>query len=297
MARNAQWGRENRKRAVILSVSKDDSQQRHGSTSTPWKNVGVRVVCGRLHHTTNILMNEQEHEKELKRTRQAPARGKRYDAARQKVDRDREYGLDEAIQLVKDTAGVKFDASVEVHGHLGIDPKKAEQIVRTSIVLPHSTGKKRRIAVFTTPGREQEAKDAGADVVGGEELVKQIQQTSKCDFDVAVATPDFMRNMATIARTLGQKGLMPNPKNETVTTNLAKTIGELKTGKLAVRSDESGNVHGLVGKVSMPNDALKANIEAFVAAIKRAKPAESKGTYLKSVTLASAMGPGIRVRV
>lgn len=226
----------------------------------------------------------------------APARGKRYFSARSRIEAGKEYTLVEGITLVKETSGVKFDASVEIHCRLGIDPKKAEQIVRTSVVLPHSTGKKRRIAVFTTPDKEAEAKAAGADLVGGDELVKEIQKTGKCDFDVAVATPDFMKNLAAVARILGQKGLMPNPKNETVTTNLAKTVSELHGGKLAVRSDDSGNVHGLVGKVSLSDTDLKENIETFLTAIKKAKPADSKGTYLKSITLSSTMGPGIRIR-
>lgn len=231
-----------------------------------------------------------------KKTR-APKRGKRYTAARALVEQGKDYTLDEALDLLQKTAGVKFDASVEVHMRLGIDPKKAEQIVRTSIVLPHSTGKKRKIAVFTTPAHEAEARAAGATIVGGEELVKEIQKTGKTDFAIAVATPDFMKNLATIARTLGQRGLMPNPKNETVTANLTKTIQELASGKLTVRSDDSGNVHGLVGKVSMAKDSLKANIETFIVAVKKAKPADAKGTYLRTVTLTTAMGPGIRVRV
>lgn len=227
----------------------------------------------------------------------APARGKRYAQARFTIERGKEYALADAIKLVKETSTVKFDASVEIHCRLGVDTKKAEQLVRTSVVLPHSTGKKRKIAVFTTPEREQEAKAAGADIVGGNDFVKEIIKTGKADFDVAIATPDFMKSLAPAARTLGQKGLMPNPKNETVTTNLKKTIQELQGGKLTVRSDESGNVHGLVGKVSLSDQDLSDNIQAFLAAIKKAKPADTKGTYLRSITVTSAMGPGIRVRV
>ncbi len=226
----------------------------------------------------------------------APARGKRYAQARSKIERGKEYALPEAVRLVKETATVKFDASVEIHCRLGVDTKKAEQLVRTSVVLPHSTGKKRRIAVFTTPEKEQEAKDAGADIVGGNDFVKEIIKTGKADFDVAIATPDFMKSLTPAARTLGQKGLMPNPKNETVTTNLKKTIRELQGGKLTVRSDESGNVHGLVGKVSLSDKDLSDNIQAFLTAIKKAKPADVKGTYLRTITVTSAMGPGIRIR-
>ncbi|MBI4415109.1 MAG: 50S ribosomal protein L1 [Candidatus Kerfeldbacteria bacterium] len=223
--------------------------------------------------------------------------GKNYKAAREQIERGKEYPMAEAVALVKKTSTVKFDASVELHIRLGIDPKRAEQIVRTSVVMPHSTGKKRIIAAFTTPAHEKEAKAAGADIVGGEELVKEIKKTGKCDFDVAVATPDFMKQLAPVARILGQKGLMPNPKNETVTTNLQKTITELQGGKLTLRSDDSGNVHALIGKVSLPDGSLAANIETVVGAIKKARPGEQKGTYLRSVTLASAMGPGIRLKV
>lgn len=226
----------------------------------------------------------------------APKRGKRYAAARALVDRHRDYALDEAFQLVKATAKEKFDATVEVHCRLGVDPKRAEQTVRFSLLLPHSTGKKRRIAVFTTPTREQEANDAGADIVGGDELVKEIQKTGKTNFDIAIATPDFMKNLASVARILGQRGLMPSPKNETITTNVAKTIQELAGGKQSFRSDESGNLHAVIGKVSMPDVQLKENFVSFVAAVKRAKPADAKGTYLRSVTVTSTMGPGIRVK-
>lgn len=223
--------------------------------------------------------------------------GKKYKAAREQVERGKEYPLAEAVALVKATSTVKFDASVELHMHLGIDPKRAEQIVRVSAVLPHGTGKKRVIAAFTTPAHEKEAKTAGADIVGGEELVKEIQKTGKCNFAIAVATPDFMKQLAPVARILGQKGLMPNPRNETVTTNLQKTISELQGGKLTLRSDDTGNIHALVGKVSLPEASLLANIETVVSAVKRARPTEQKGTYVRSVTITSAMGPGIRVKV
>lgn len=223
--------------------------------------------------------------------------GKRFKEAQSKIDRTRDYTADEALALVKDTAGLKFDATIEVHMHLGINPKKAEQIVRSTVLYPHSVGKKRRIAVFTTSDKEQEAKTAGAEVVGGEELVKEIQKTGKCDFDLAIATPDFMKTLAPIARTLGQKGLMPNPKNETITTNLAKTIKELLGGKQTFRSDDTGNVHAIIGKASMPIEQLKDNYATFLGAVKKAKPQDMKGTYLRSVTVASTMGPGIRVKV
>lgn len=224
-------------------------------------------------------------------------KGKRYEKARAMVDPSREYPVDEAVKLVKETSMVKFDASVEVHIRLGIDTKKAEQIVRSSVILPNASGKKRRIAVFVAPEKEQEAKAAGADIVGGPELVKKIQQTGKVDFDLAVTTPDFMKQMATVAKILGPKGLMPNPKSETITTNLKKTLGELQKGKLTFRSDDQGNVHAAVGKVSMADEQLRENLTVFFDAIKKARPQEMKGAYIRSCTLASSMGPGIRVKM
>lgn len=225
------------------------------------------------------------------------AKGKRYVKARALVDRTRDYSIEEAIQLIKQTSTVKFDATVEIHIRLGIDTKKAEQIVRSSVVLPNATGKKRRVAVFVAPEKEDEAKAAGADLVGGTELVKQIQQTSKIDFDIAVTTPDFMKTLAPIARILGPKGLMPSPKSETITTNLTKTLGELQKGKLTFRSDGQGIVHAAIGKASMTDEQIKANCESFLDAVKKARPQDLKGTYLQSVTLASSMGPGIQVKV
>ena len=225
------------------------------------------------------------------------AKGKRFAKAQSLVDHTREYSLDEGMSLIKQTSTVKFDATVEIHLRLGIDTKKAEHIVRSSVVLPYATGKKRRIAVFAGPDKEAEAKAAGADLIGGAELVKHIQKTGKIDFDLAVTTPDFMKTLAPIARILGPKGLMPSPKSETITTNLAKTLGELHKGKLTFRSDTQGIVHAAIGKVSMADEHIKANAESFLDAVKKARPQDLKGTYLKSVTLASSMGPGIRVKI
>lgn len=225
------------------------------------------------------------------------SKGKRFRAVLEKVDRTKEYSLDEAISLVKETSQLKFDATIELHLHLGIDPKKGEQIVRSSVTLPHAAGKKRRIAAFVAADKEAETKAAGADLVGGVELVKQIQTTGKIDFDVALTTPDFMKNLAVVAKILGPKGLMPNPKNETITTNLAKTIGELAGGKQTFRSDDGGNVHGVVGKASFTPDQIKENFNTFLDAVKRAKPKDLKGTYIQSITLASTMGPGVRIKL
>ncbi|MBI4093128.1 MAG: 50S ribosomal protein L1 [Candidatus Kerfeldbacteria bacterium] len=223
------------------------------------------------------------------------AHGKRYRSLLEQVDRSKSYSLAAAVQLVKKTSNVKFDASVELHVHLGINPKKADQSVRGTVQLPHGTGKKMKIAVFASGKAADEAKAAGADLVGAEELVKDIKEKGRTDFDIAVATPEMMKKLAPIAKTLGQRGLMPNPKNETVNANPNAAVKELLSGKVAFRSDESGNVHQMIGKVSFDEQKLMANCQAMLDALKKVKPAEAKGTYLINVTLTSSMGPGIRV--
>lgn len=220
---------------------------------------------------------------------------KRMKTLRAKVDPNKVYSLDEAIKLAKETSGVKFDASVEVHANLGIDPKKGEQQIRSTVVLPHGTGKTKKVAAFVTPEKEKEAKDAGADFVYGEEQIKKIKDTGKIEFEVAVTTPDMMSKLAAIAKILGPKGLMPNPKTETVGPNIKKMIEELKRGKITFKNDDTSNVHQLLGKVSFSEDQLKENFIAFMDALKKAKPGTSKGTYIKSLTLCTSMGPAIRV--
>jgi len=214
-----------------------------------------------------------------------------------KVDSTKVYTLDEAITLVKATSNVKFDASVEFHARLGIDPKKSDQLIRATVVLPHGTGKTKRIAAFVGPNDEKAAKDAGADLVLGEEEIKAIKDTGKIDFDIAVATPEMMPKLAVAARVLGPKGLMPNPKTDTVDKNVAKMIEALKKGKAAFKNDDQANIHQLIGKVSFDNAKLKENIETFLEALKRAKPSGSKGTYIKTPFLTSAMGPSIKISV
>jgi large subunit ribosomal protein L1 len=216
-------------------------------------------------------------------------------ALRLKVDENKVYTLDEAIKLAKETSGVKFDASVEVHANLGIDPKKGEQQVRSTVVLPHGTGKTKKIAAFVSAEREQEAKDAGADFVYGEEQIKKIKDTSKIEFEVAVTTPDMMSKLASIAKVLGPKGLMPNPKTETVGPNLKKMIEDLKRGKITFKNDDTSNIHQIVGKVSFSEAQLKENLEIFLEALKKAKPNTSKGVYIKSLTLCTSMGPAIKI--
>ncbi len=222
-------------------------------------------------------------------------RSKRYKELKSSFDHKKAYSPEEAVDLVLKTSTTKFDASIEVHLRLGIDPKKGDQMVRGTVALPHGTGKTKKVAAFVPANKEAEAKEAGAELVGGEELIAEIAKTGKIDFDIAVATPDMMPKLAKVAKVLGPKGLMPSPKNETVTPNIKKAIEELRRGRVAFKNDDTANVHMIIGKASFPKDKLLANLAALMEAIRRAKPASSKGTYLRSVTLTSTMGPGVKV--
>jgi len=222
---------------------------------------------------------------------------KRFKAIAAKVDNNKVYTIEEAVKLVKETSDVKFDASVEVHAKLGIDPKKGDQIVRDSVSLPHGTGKTLRVAAFVPADLAKEAKAAGADVVGDEDLIEEIKKTSKCDFDIAVTTPGFMKQLSVIARVLGQKGLMPNPKTGTIGEDVIKMISELKKGKVSYKNDNTANIHVVIGKVSFAENALEENFKVLLDSLKKAKPQAIKGTYLKSLTITSSMGPGIKVSV
>lgn len=220
---------------------------------------------------------------------------KRMAAIAAKVDKNKVYSLDEAITLVKETSGVKFDASVEIHAHLGIDPKKGDQLIRATVVLPHGIGKTKKVAVFCSSDKEKEANEAGADVVYTEEGIKKIKDTGKIDFEVAVTTPDMMPKLASIAKVLGPKGLMPSPKTETVGPNLKKMVEELKKGKVTFKNDDTANVHQIVGKISFDDAKLKENLSAFLEALKKARPTTIKGSYIKNIVLCSTMGPSIRI--
>jgi large subunit ribosomal protein L1 len=224
-------------------------------------------------------------------------RSKRYQSLTKKVDKNKEYELEEALNLVKETGIAKFDASVEVHINLGINPKKSDQQVRTAFTLPNGTGKTKKIAAFVPPEKEKEAREAESDIVGGEELINQIKTSGKIDFELAVAAPEMMPKMALIAKILGPRGLMPSPKNETITTNLKKTIGELKKGKVDFKNDDTGNIHQVIGKVSFSQSQLLENYNALINALKKAKPSAAKGTFIKSVSIASSMGPGIKIKL
>ena len=210
-------------------------------------------------------------------------------------DKTKIYPAKEAIELTKKLSKTKFDASVEVHFRLGIDTKKGDQQIRATVSLPHGTGKTIKVAAFVMPEKIKEVKEAGADLVGGEDLIAEIKKTEKTDFQVAVAEPAMMKNLAAIAKILGTRGLMPSPKNETVTPNPAKAVAELKKGKVSFRSDDTGNVHAVIGKVSFPNEQLQENYNTFLEAIKKAKPSSSKGVYIKNIALSSSMGPGVKV--
>ena len=222
-------------------------------------------------------------------------RGKKYVEAAKLVDRQKLYEVKEAIDLVQKTSITKFDSMVEAHIRLGVDSRHADQQVRGAVVLPHGTGRTVRVLVFAKGDKEKEAETAGADYVGAEELVAKIQSESWFEFDVVVATPDMMSVVGRIGRVLGPKGLMPNPKAGTVTADVAKAIADIKAGKIEYRLDKTNIIHVPIGKVSFGTDKLSENFQTLLGAVVKAKPAAAKGTYLRSITLASTMGPGVKV--
>jgi large subunit ribosomal protein L1 len=223
------------------------------------------------------------------------AHGKKYREAASRFDKEQRYTAREALELVKTLAPAKFDETVEAVYTLGIDARKADQLVRGTVSLPHGTGKEVKVAVFCPPDKEKEAKEAGADIVGGTELVEALQSGKELDADVAIATPDMMAEVGKLGRVLGPRGLMPNPKSGTVTQDVGKTVAEFKGGKIEYRNDRYGNVHVSVGKVSFGVDELVGNLTTLTTEIQRAKPAGSKGRYMKAMTVSSTMGPGVKV--
>jgi len=223
-------------------------------------------------------------------------KGKRYREAAAKLDRNRRYGVEDGIQALLDAGGApKFDESVEIAVKLGVDPRQADQNVRGTVVLPHGTGKAMRVLVFAKGEKAKEAEEAGADVVGAEDIVKKIQDEQWLEFDTAIATPDMMGQVGRLGKILGPRGLMPNPKVGTVTFDIAKAVGEVKAGKVEYRVDKAGIVHVGIGKRSFGTEKLRDNAEALVSSLMRAKPAAAKGNYVQSVALATTMGPSVRV--
>lgn len=229
----------------------------------------------------------------------AQKHGKKYLAAAAKVEKDRVYMPDEAAQLVKDTAYTSFDSTVEAHLRLGIDPRHADQQIRTTVSLPHGTGKQVRVAVFAQGDAARNAEQSGADVVGADDLITRIEKEDFLDFDVAIATPDMMGKVGKLGRILGRRGLMPNPKSGTVVQpgDIGRAISELRKGRVEFRNDKTGLLHVAIGKTSFSAEQIRDNFAALMGAVKAAKPSGAKGVYIKSITLTSTMGPGIAVDI
>jgi large subunit ribosomal protein L1 len=221
--------------------------------------------------------------------------GKKYANAAKNVDRDKRYTLEEALKIVVGNKVAKFDETVELSVRLGVDPRQADQNVRGTVVMPNGTGKVARVLVLAKGEKEKEARDAGADIVGGEDLIKRIQEENWLEFDRVIATPDIMGAVGRIGKILGPRGLMPNPRVGTVTFDVAKAVQEVKAGKVDYRVDKAGVVHAGIGKTSFGEEKLAQNAHALLGAIVRAKPASAKGNYVKGVAVASTMGPGVRI--
>jgi large subunit ribosomal protein L1 len=222
--------------------------------------------------------------------------GKKYQAAAKQVE-PRPYNLNDAVPLLQKVKFTKFDETVELHLRLGVDPKHADQMVRGTIVLPHGLGKSKKVLVIASGDKQREAQEAGADFVGGEDMVTKIQTENWTDFDAVVATPDMMRSVGKLGKVLGPRGLMPNPKTGTVTMDITQAVKEVKAGKVEFRVDKTGVIHVPVGKVSFATNALLENASSLIQAVVKAKPAAAKGKYVKSVTICSTMGPGIHLDV
>ena len=223
-------------------------------------------------------------------------KGKRLNAASEKIDREAFYGIPDAVKLIKECATAKFDETVEIAINLGIDPRHADQMVRGVVALPHGTGKATRVAVFAKGDKADEAKAAGADVVGAEDLAESVQK-GEIAFDRCIATPDMMAVVGRLGKILGPRGLMPNPKLGTVTPNIKEAVAAAKGGQVEFRAEKSGIVHAGVGKTSFQAEAIEENVKAFIAAISKAKPSGAKGTYMKRVSLSSTAGPGLKLDV
>ncbi len=248
--------------------------------------------------TTKTMAKKEKAEKPAKKTsakvEKKVVKAKKTDHSAI-YDRLKTYSIEEALEIVKKLTKTKFDASVEVHFRLGINTKKGDQQVRGAVSLPNGTGKTVKIAAFVSPENEKAVKAAGADFVGSDELIAEIKKTEKTDFQVAIAEPAMMKNLAVIAKILGTRGLMPSPKNDTVTTNPAKAVEELKKGKISFKNDDTANVHTVIGKVSFDTKKLMENYQTLLDTIKKSKPAASKGTFIKNVSISSSMSAGVKV--
>lgn len=225
-----------------------------------------------------------------------PKHGKKFRATAKKIDPDKVYSLEEAVKLAVDNSTTSFDGTLEVHVNTGTDPKHADQMIRANLVLPHGTGKTKRIAVFCDASKEAEAKKAGADVVGEDDLIEKVEKGS-IDFDIVIAQPAMMKKLAKIAKILGPKGLMPSPKAGSVTEDIGRAVEEIKKGKIEFRNDKFGIVHSVLGKVSFGDKKLIENAAEFIKTLKNAKPAVVKGTYIKKISISTTMGPGIFVDI
>ena len=224
-------------------------------------------------------------------------KSKRYISNIEKIEKNKLYGIEEAIKLVKETSNAKFDSTVEVAMNLNLDVKKADQQLRGAVVLPNGTGKSKKILVLAKGDQAKVAKESGADFVGDIDMITKIEKENWFDFDVIIATPEMMPSLGKIGKLLGPKGLMPNPKTGTVTTDVAKAVEETKKGKVNYRTDSFGNIHVGIGKASFTEEALRENLKAFVSVILKAKPSTVKGAYVKNITLTSTMGPGIKLDI
>ena len=222
-------------------------------------------------------------------------RGKRYLEAKKLVEKNKLYDLEEAVSIIKKTASAKFDETVELHVRLGVDSRHADQQVRGAVVLPHGTGRTKRVLVIAKGPKADEAKEAGADYVGDDDMIDKIQKENWFEFDVLIATPDMMGKLGRLGKVLGPKGLMPNPKSGTVTMDITKAVNDVKAGKIEYRLDKSNIIHCPIGKVSFGQEKLEENLKVIMEAIIKAKPAAAKGQYIKSCSIASTMGPGIKV--
>ncbi|MBQ8472894.1 MAG: 50S ribosomal protein L1 [Bacilli bacterium] len=224
-------------------------------------------------------------------------RGKRYNEALEKFEKSKLYSKEEAVKLVKETSNAKFDATIEVAMYLNLDTKKADQQLRGAVVLPNGTGKTKKVLVIAKGDAGKAAREAGADYVGDIDMVEKIEKENWFDFNTLIATPDAMPLLGKLGRVLGPKGLMPNPKTGTVTTDVAKAINDVKSGRVEYRTDSFGNIHGIIGKASFDEEKLLENLNTFVSTILKLKPATVKGDYVKNISVSSTMGPGIKINV